>query len=485
MIIMLCITSLACAATVASGNCGAQGSNVTWVLDDTGTLTISGTGAMKDCGEYLDDIPWYYNVEEIEAVIIDNGVTSIGDSAFSGCDSLTSITIPASVTSIENHAFGNCSNLRSITIPNNVTSIGDYAFANCSNLRSITIPNSVTSIGYWTFNGCGSLVEINVDANNSVYMSENGILFNKKENILERYPSGKKDEHYVIPDGVTSIGEGAFSGCSSLTSITVPNSVTSIDNGAFEFCSSLVSVTIPDGLTKISAGTFLMCDSLTNITIPNSITSIGGNAFSVCKNLTSITIPNSVTSIEDYAFAGCSNLTSITIPNSITNIKPQSFYSCQNVKDIYYNGSESEWKKFSIALDKKFLLNATIHFVDKQSNNQISIVINGKRLNFSQAPYMANNTTMVPMRVIFEALGADVNYDSASQKITATKGDTVIELVLGQKTAKKNGESIALDAAAVTKNGNTMVPLRFVAEALQAQVNWDGATQTVSISSEN
>jgi len=122
--------------------------------------------------------------------------------------------------------------------------------------------------------------------------------------------------------------------------------------------------------------------------------------------------------------------------------------------------------------------------LEDDGSPKISIILNGKYLSVPQRPYTANDTTMVPMRAIFEALGAAVDYDAASQKITATKGDTVIELVLGEKTAKKNGESIALDAAAVTKNDNTMVPLRFVAEALQAQVDWDGSTQTITITME-
>lgn len=128
--------------------------------------------------------------------------------------------------------------------------------------------------------------------------------------------------------------------------------------------------------------------------------------------------------------------------------------------------------------------NPYIIVLEDDGSPKITIMLNGRYLQVPQAPYTANDTTMVSMRAIFEALGADVSYDAASQKITATKGDIVIELVIGEKTAKKNGESIALDAAAVTKNGNTMVPLRFVAEALQAQVDWDGATQTISITLE-
>ncbi len=128
--------------------------------------------------------------------------------------------------------------------------------------------------------------------------------------------------------------------------------------------------------------------------------------------------------------------------------------------------------------------NRILIVLEDDGSQKIKIKLNGKRLNFPQAPYMANDTTMVPMRAIFEALDAAVEYDAASQKITATKGDTVIELVLGEKAAKKNGEGIALDAPAVTKNGNTMVPLRFVAEALQAQVDWDNASQTITITLE-
>ena len=115
------------------------------------------------------------------------------------------------------------------------------------------------------------------------------------------------------------------------------------------------------------------------------------------------------------------------------------------------------------------------------AQNGIKIMLNGSSLAFTESPYVANGSTMVPMRVIFEALKAEVNYDAATQKITATKGDTVVELVIGQKSAKKNGQTINLDVAAITRNGNTMVPLRFVAEALNAQVDWDNASQTVSI----
>ena len=151
-------------------------------------------------------------------------VTSIGFAAFYNCDGLTSIDIPNSVTSIGSSAFGNCSGLTSVTIGYSVTSIEDYAFEDCSSLTSVTIPNSVTSIGEWAFEDCTGLTSIDVASDNSNYCSEDGVLFNKDKTTLIQYPEGKQGA-YTIPNSVTSIGRSAFSGCSSLTSVTIPNSV--------------------------------------------------------------------------------------------------------------------------------------------------------------------------------------------------------------------------------------------------------------------
>jgi len=196
---------------VASGTCG---DNLTWKLDDEGTLTISGKGAMTEWVN-SDSAPWKTYSNTINKVVIQPGVTSIGGHAFSKCKNLTSITIPEGVTSIGSDAFSGCSSLTSITIPEGVTSIGEYAFYACENLKSITIPKSVTSIGNYAFGGCSSLTSI------------------------------------TIPEGVTSIEGGVFYKCSSLTSITIPESVTSIGWYAFQGCSSLTSITIPEGVTSI------------------------------------------------------------------------------------------------------------------------------------------------------------------------------------------------------------------------------------------
>ena len=354
--------------------------NLTWTLTADGTLTISGTGAMKDYDYDNNRSPVYGN-SSVKKVVIEDGVTSIGNSAFDNCSSLTDITIPKSVTSIGNYAFYNCTSLTSITIPDDVTSIGYGAFFDCSSLTNITIPDSVTSIGDYALSDCSSLTNITIpDSVTSI------------GNDMFSYCSSLTS--ITIPDSVTSIGMCAFSECSSLTSITIPKSVTSIGSGVFDNCNNLTvylengstltsndlgvdaskirtywnednltwtldangtltisgtgamkdynsddnpspvyknsnvkKIVIEDSVTSIGAYAFYDC-SLTSITIPDSITSIGKYAFDGCSSLTSITIPSSVTSIEDSAFSYCRSLTSITIPDSVTSIGNSAFYDC-------------------------------------------------------------------------------------------------------------------------------------------------------------
>ena len=304
----------------------------------------------------------------LTSITIPNSVTNIGISAFYGCSSLLSISIPNNVTNIDNNAFRGCTSLTSVTIPNSVMSIGDYAFYGCTGLTSITIPNRVTYIGEYTFKGCTSLTSVTIGESVSeigksafesctsltsvVWNAIHCVNFINPDapfpNSVTSFTFGEKVEHVpaylcydmsvlasiTIPNSVTSIGGGAFSGCSSLTSVTIPNSVTSIGTYAFQGCSSLSSVTIPNNVTSIEAGAFSGCSSLTSVTIPNGVTSIGGTAFSGCSSLTSVTIPNSVTSIGGTAFSGCSSLTSITLPDSIKNIKYWTFESCSSLTSI-------------------------------------------------------------------------------------------------------------------------------------------------------
>ena len=348
----------------------------------------------------------FYHHTSLTSINIPEGVTSIGDGAFTGCTSLKSITIPSSVKTMGNGVFVNCSSLESINISEGVTSIGGRTFRGCSSLTSITLPSSVTSIGEDVFSGC-NLLQITVASDNTNYSSYNGSLYNKDKTEFIRVAGGVSAVEILdtvtnigedafsgcasltsinIPEGVTNIGDGAFSGCSSLESITLPSSVKTMGNTIFANCSSLESINIPEGVTSIGERAFYFCDSLTSITIPNSVTSIGyeafrgcdnlkyneyengeyiGNsenpyivlmdtvntsfiefninvgckfiddiAFFNCKSLESIEIPNGVISIGDRAFDACSSLTSIKIPSSVTTIREDAFLNCSSLESI-------------------------------------------------------------------------------------------------------------------------------------------------------
>ncbi len=308
-------------AVVASGTCG---DDLAWELTDDGTLTISGSGAMTNYS--WESAPWYTYNCDVRSVVIEKGVTSIGQYTFVDCTSLTSITIPDSVTSIGYSAFAYCESLTSITIPNSVTSIGGHAFRDCTSLTSVTIPDGVTSIGQYTFADCTSLTSITIP--DSVTSIGYGAFFNCTSLTS-----------ITIPDSVTSFGDYAFCYCSSLTSIAIPDSVTSIGGHAFCGCTSFTSITIPDGVTSIGDSAFYGCTSLTSITIPDSVTSIGASAFNDCTSLTSITIPDGVTSIGNYAFQFCRSLTSITIPDGVTSIGSYAFYYCTSLTSVTFEGS--------------------------------------------------------------------------------------------------------------------------------------------------
>ena len=470
----LLLTAVTGAWADDSGTCGAS---VTYTyVDDTQTLTISGTGDMEDYTSSSGQ-PWKDYRMDIKTIVIESGVTSIGDRAFYSCNGATSITIPASVTSIGDHAFFNCTGLTSIEIPSSVTSIGtcafssceglttvtfdgtstlttigQYAFQNCSNLTSITIPASVTTIGgeafkgsgltsitipasatsiaWGVFAGCTNLATMTVDAGNPKYDSRNSCnaIIETSTNTLI---AGCKNT--IIPDDVTTISFYAFEDCTGLTSIEIPASVTEIRDLAFAGCSNLATMTVDAGNPKydsrnscnaiIETSSNTLIAGCKNSTIPSSVTTIGGHAFFNCTGLTSIEIPSSVTSIGYEAFAGCSGLTSVTVYAPSCTLGNGAFRDCENLANIYVFSDKVEsyqaadnWSDYASKITGITDLNGNCGAADHESD--VRWVLTG------EDPY-----TLTIMKV--GSTGAMADYASSSDQPWKDYRSSITKVVIG------------------------------------------------------
>ena len=289
----------------------------------------------------------------IPAEYNDLPITEIGAAAFRTYDySITSIVMSDNVTTINNEAFGWCYGA-SITLSKNITTIGNYAFANINNLYEIDLPN-VETIGDHAFEYCWSLNNVklgsklkeigngsfsygvsNFEVENSEYFKAiDGILFTKDGKTLVAYPRNRYDNSYTIPDGVEAIGNGAFRGNDSLTSIVFPNTVSDIGECAFESCRNIKSIVIPELVTTIKNSTFSSCDGLENVELNDNLVVIENSAFYGCKSLTSIVLPEGLTSLGSSAFDNCSKLKTINIPSTVTFIGSSCFSNCKVLESI-------------------------------------------------------------------------------------------------------------------------------------------------------
>lgn len=292
---------------VANGVCGDL---LQWVLDNKGTLTISGAGPMAADWALKEDEEsktvfadgsapeWTAHKEIIKNIVIEEGVTDISNCAFTGLTALESITVAQSVTSIGNDAFNGCIHLEQIALPENLSFIGERAFSGCASLKTITVPALITSLPAGVFSKCATLMSV------------------------------------TLPDSLSSISEHAFSECKALLTVTVPAGVTNIGEYAFYNCSSLINVSLPSGLTQINKAVFSGC-GFVSFDIPSSVELIGDYAFSGCKALKTVSISRSVKAIGQAAFGNCTSLTSVALPSSVTTVGAYAFSDCASLDYVH------------------------------------------------------------------------------------------------------------------------------------------------------
>lgn len=364
--VIICIGIISVSAETYSGECG---SNTVWTLDtDTGVLVISGAGRIYDyTNDYsIPTTPWSDKGRYIGKIIIEDGVTYLGNYSFAGCCNLTDVSISDSVTSIGKGAFSDCTKLTSLTIPSSINSIGMWAFSECTNIDSVYI----TNLRRW----CN--------------ISFEGTYSNPMFYGADLYINGVLATDITIPYGVTSIGASVFYNCYSIQSVVIPDSVTSIGHYAFYGCGALEKITIPDSVVYIGHYAFgdtayyknadkweddvlYIGNHLTNTKntvggsclIKKGTISISASAFDCCDDLTSVVIPDSVTALADGTFGFCDNLKSVVIPKSVTKIGYDTFWYCDSLTDIYYCGSEEDWKNISlVGYANDCFENLTVHY---------------------------------------------------------------------------------------------------------------------------
>lgn len=395
------------AEAVTSGTCGAEGdgSNLRWSLSG-GVLTISGTGAMKNWKNYYDPSPWEKN-DQITHVVIESGVTSIGNNAFWCCFYLTDISMPDTVTRIGDGAIYACLNLTSldiscvktfdagalcnsglteVAIPSGITELPGNLLSSCKKLTKVTLPEGITKIGVTVFASCESLTSIKIP---STVTSIGSYAFDQSA-----------IQNISIPDGVTEIGERAFSYCPNLTELVIPDSVLKIGHNIVEGSSKLRSIHLGKGVENIFwvnsiAGanefrTFQDCESLTYITVdpdnqyytaednvlfnkdktevyrsapgktgsytlPNSVKTMENTFIFEDSQLSSIVIPEGVQGFPRCTFKNCTNLKEIWLPKSLKVVGQNAFVASMEdlgadpIEDVYYAGSKDDWNDIYFA----------------------------------------------------------------------------------------------------------------------------------------
>lgn len=370
-----------------SGTCG---ESATWSISAEGVLTISGTGAIGDYTE--NDAPWQSLRADITAIVIEKGITRIGNYAFHDCRVATSAVLPEGLVEIGENAFRSCgaleeidlppelttigigafyytsaltsitipgsvetfldafndSGLETVTIENGVDEVDSYAFCNCYHLKSVTLPDSIQSIGNYAFSGCQQLEELDLPdgitsfgeyafANTAISEFE----FPEGASINAGVLQNTSITSIVIPQGVTTIGQNAFYGCENLATVTFPSTLTRIEGGAFSY-TALTSLHLPDGVEFIGHSAFRECNVLETVTMTDSVTTMDDNAFDHCDILRSVTLSDQIETIGLQTFSQCKKLETIHLPASLKTIGNDAFQYCESLRSLTLpDGTES------------------------------------------------------------------------------------------------------------------------------------------------
>lgn len=375
---------------------------------------------------------------------------------------IKSVTFPATVKEIHKMCYGS-DTLETVVLPEGVEEIADQAFSGCKNLKNITLPSTLKKIGFAAFGDCSSLTSINFPA--SLETTGSGVFGG----------SGLVNADMSACTNLKKVDTSMFRDCASLETARLPYGFEEVKNFMFGGCTSLVSVELPTTVTALGMEAFYGCTSLKSIILPISLKEVGNHAFSECTSLEEVIIPYGTEKV-DAAFERCTSLKGVYVPDTVV-------YFSLGVLDgspdaIIYCTSGS--KAAEVCRE-----NSISYLTDRSVNTPINVLYNGKRISFDKYgknPEMVDDRTLVPLRSIFEAMGATVDWDGATSTVTAARGDVSIQIRIGASEMYKNDTPIPMDVPAQLIGDFTMVPVRFIAEAFDATVDWNGNGRVVLIS---